>query len=183
MTPPSKKEHAAGPVGIGEGRVPLWVKDYALFLLDPDGRVVAWYSGAERIYGYKEEEIIGQQVSRLYPQADSLRGKLQEELKRATAEGHVGNEGWHERKNGPRFWANVLTTALRDDNQDLQGFARVVRDFTKRHRTEEISPQSGGRFKQRPAEANVIGLVSGEFDRITEASDAFLRMLGYSRED
>ena len=114
--------------------VPAWVQDYALFLLDVDGRVAAWYAGAERIYGYKSDEIAGQHVSILYPDEDALR-KLQEELKRAAGEGHVGTEGWHVKKDGSRFWANVITMALKDENGDLQGFARVVRDFSDRHET------------------------------------------------
>src|SRR6202521_1373400 len=160
-----------------------WVKDYAFFLLDPDGGVVACYSGAERLYGYRDNEIIGQHVSRLYPDEESLRAKLQAELKRATAEGHFGNEDWHSKKDGSRFWANVLTVALKDENGKLQGFARVVRDFTKRHRTDETLRQAAARLKQAPAAPTIVGIVSGEFDRVTEASDAFLRMVGYSRDD
>lgn len=180
----TEKKPPAGPVGADEDQVPAWVKDYALFLLDADGRVVAWYSGAERIYGYTGEEIIGQHVSCLYPgDEDSFRVKLHGELRRAAAEGRFGNEGWHQRKDGARFWANVLTMALKDEDEELKGFARVVRDFTNRHRTDETLRRSGGRLKQRAAESTVVGIVSGEFDRITEASDAFLRMVGYSQEE
>ena len=109
------------------------MQDYALFLFDADGRVAAWYAGAERIYGYQSQEVVGQPVSCLYPDEDALGVKLQEELKRAAAEGHFGNEGWHMKKDGSRFWANVLTMALRDESGELQGFARVVRDFSERH--------------------------------------------------
>jgi formate hydrogenlyase transcriptional activator len=80
------------------------MQDYALFLLDVDGQVVAWYAGAERIYGYKSGEVIGQQLSRCYPDED----------------GHVGTECWNVRKDGSRFWANVITVALKDKNGDLQ---------------------------------------------------------------
>jgi formate hydrogenlyase transcriptional activator len=160
-----------------------WVIDYAFFLLDPDGVVVACYSGAERLYGYRDNEIIGQHVSCLYPDEDGLRIKLQAELKKASMEGHFGNEDWHGKKDGSRFWANVLTVALKDENGELQGFARVVRDFTKRHRTDETLRQAAARLKQAPAEPTIVGIVSGEFDRVTEASDAFLRMVGYSRDD
>ena len=90
-----------------EGRSPSWVQDYALFLLDVSGCIAAWYSGAERIYGYNEGEALGQHVSFLYPSEDTLSVKLREELKRAAAEGHFGNEGWHVKKDGSRFWANV----------------------------------------------------------------------------
>ncbi len=163
--------------------VPAWVQDYALFLLDADGQVVAWYAGAERIYGYKSDEAIGQHVSLLYPDEDTLRAKLEEELKRAAAEGHFGNEGWHVKKDGSRFWANVITMALKDENGDLQGFARVVRDFSDRHERDEKLRRSRARLRPLPAESTIAGIVSGEFDRIPEANDAFLELVGYSRED
>jgi formate hydrogenlyase transcriptional activator len=162
--------------------VPAWVQDYALFLLDVDGQVVAWYAGAERIYGYKSGEAIGQHVSLFYPNEDALR-KLQEKLKRAAGEGHVGNEGWQVRKDGSRFWANVITMALRDEKGDLQGFARVVRDFSDRHERDEKLRRGRARRRPLPAESTIAGIVSGEFDRIPEANDAFLELVGYSRED
>jgi PAS domain S-box-containing protein len=163
--------------------VPAWVRDYALFLLDVDGQVVAWYGGAERIYGYKSDEAVGQHVSLLYAGEDTLRIKLDEELKRAAAEGHFGNEGWQVKKDDSRFWANVITMALKDDNGDLQGFARVVRDFSDRHERDEKLRRSRARSRPLPAEASIAGIVSGEFDRIPEANDAFLELVGYSRED
>jgi PAS domain S-box-containing protein len=162
--------------------VPSWVQDYALFLLDADGIVVAWYGGAERIYGYKSDEAIGQHGSFLYPDENAL-SKLQEKLKRAATEGHVGSEGWHVKKDGSRFWASVITMALRDQNGDLQGFAKIARDFSDRHERDEKLRRS--RARQRPvlAESTIAGIVSGEFDRIPEANDAFLDLVGYSRED
>jgi formate hydrogenlyase transcriptional activator len=162
--------------------IPSWVQDYALCLLDADGRVAAWYSGAERIYGYKPDEVIGQHVSIFYPDEDA-RGKLQEKLKRAVGEGHVGAEGWHVKKDGSRFWANVITAALKDENGELQGFARVVRDFSDRHERDEKLRRSRARLRPLPAEAAIAGIVSGEFDRIPEANDAFLELVGYTRED
>ena len=165
---------------------PAWVQDYALFLFDAHGRVAGWYSGAERIYGYQSEEIAGQPVSCLYPDEDALGVELKEELKRAAAQGHFGNESWHIRKDGSRFWANVLTMALRGESGELKGFARVVRDFSKRHLAEE-KLRRGSALRllsgQRAKESTVAGVVSGEFDHITDANDAFLQMVGYSRED
>ena len=163
--------------------VPAWVRDCALFLLDVDGHVVAWYAGAERIYGYRTGEVAGQHVSLFYPNEDTLRVKLDEELKRAAAEGHFGNEGWHVRRDDSRFWANVITMALKDDNGDLQGFARVVRDFTERHQRDEKLRRGRARIRPILAESAIPGIVSGEFDRIPEANDAFLDLVGYSRED
>jgi formate hydrogenlyase transcriptional activator len=175
---PEKLPQTAGP-----GEDSAWVHDYALFLFDADGRIVAWYSGAERIYEYQAKEIVGQPVSCLYPGEDILGLKLTEELKRAAAQGHFGNESWHVKKDGSRFWASVLTTALRGENGDLQGFARVVRDFSKRHAKEEKLRQSRVLPKARSEESTIAGVVSGEFDHITEANDTFLQMVGYSRED
>jgi formate hydrogenlyase transcriptional activator len=162
---------------------PPWVQDYALFLLDATGCIVAWYSGAVRIYGYDEEEALRQQVSFLYPSDDTLSARLQEELKRAAAEGHFGNEAWHVKKDGSRFWANVITMALKDENGELQGFARVVRDFSERHERDEKLRRGRARSRPIPAESTIAGIVSGEFDRIPEANDAFLDLVGYSRED
>ena len=162
--------------------VPGWVQDYALFLLDADGLIASWYAGAERIYGYTADEVIGQHVALLYPEADAHR-RLQEKLKRAAVEGHVGSEGWHVRKDGSRFWASIITTALRDQNGDLQGFARVARDFSDRHERDEKLRRNRARLRTVPAESTIAGIVSGEFDRIPEANDAFLDLVGYSRED
>jgi formate hydrogenlyase transcriptional activator len=162
--------------------VPGWVQDYALFLLDVDGLIAAWYAGAERIYGYKSDEVIGRHVSLFYPDENALR-KLQEKFKRAAGEGHVASEGWQLKKDGSRFWANTITMALKDQNGDLQGFARVVRDFSDRHERDEKLRRNRARLRPLPAESTIAGIVSGEFDRIPEANDAFLDLVGYSRED
>ncbi|MDP8991128.1 MAG: sigma 54-interacting transcriptional regulator [Acidobacteriota bacterium] len=163
--------------------IPPWVQDYALFLLDAEGQVAAWYAGAERIYGYKRDETAGRHVSYLYAGDDTLRTKLDEELRRSAAEGHLGNEGWQVKKDGSRFWANVITMSLKDEDGVLQGFARVVRDFSDRHERDEKLRRSRARLRPVPAESTIAGIVSGEFDRIPEANDAFLDLVGYTRED
>ena len=114
---------------------PGLAQDYALYLLDIEGDIAAWYSGSVRIYGYPEEDALGQPVSIFYPSDGALR--LVGELQRAAAEGHVGAEGWQTKKDGSRFWANTITMALRDERGALQGFARVVRDFSERHERDE----------------------------------------------
>ena len=162
--------------------VPAWVQDYALFLLDLEGRIAAWYAGAERIYGYQTGEIFGQNAALFYPGQDAFL-KLQEELKRAIAEGHSGSEGWRVKKDGSRFWANAITMALRDEKGELQGFARIVRDFTDRHERDEKLRRDRARLRPIPVKPTIAGIVSGEFDRIPEANDAFLNLVGYSRED
>ena len=157
--------------------------DCALFLLDVNGRVVSWYSGAARIYGYSEDEAAGEHISFLYPDEEPSSVEPQQELDRSAAEGHFGNEGWHVRKDGSRFWANVVTMALKDKNGDLQGFARVVRDFSERHEKDEKLRRSRARVRPVPLESTIAGIVSGEFDHIPEANDAFLALVGYSRDD
>ncbi len=112
-------------------------RDYAIFMLDPEGKVATWNSGAERIKGYSADEIIGQHFSRFYPQEIVERGKPQHELEVAAAEGRFEDEGWRIRKDGSRFWANVIITALRGQDGRLLGFSKVTRDFTDRKNAEE----------------------------------------------
>ena len=163
--------------------IPSWVQDYAFYLLDTEGRIAAWYSGAARIYGYQADEATNQHVSLFYPGEEGLRGKLQEELKRAAAEGHMATEGWQARKDGSRFWANAITMALKDEDGELQGFARVVRDFSDRHERDEKLRRSRARVRPIPLQSTIAGIVSGEFDRVPEVNDTFLELVGYSRED
>jgi formate hydrogenlyase transcriptional activator len=156
--------------------------DYALLSLDASGLIVAWHAGAERIYGYTAEEIIGQHVSFLGLD-DDLRVQLNEELRRIAIEGRLGSEGWHKTKDGSRFRANVLTTAVRDGAEELLGFVRLVRDFSARHRIEETRLNKRAGSRQLSAGSTIAGIVSGEFDRIVDANDAFLNMVGYSRAE
>jgi formate hydrogenlyase transcriptional activator len=179
-----RPKSTAGLALEGEpNRIPSWVQDYALYLLDVNGLVVAWYSGAARIYGYQPSEAIGQHVSLFYPGEPAQRVNLRHDFQRAEAEGHIGAEGWQARKDGEQFWANTITMALKDENGDLQGFARVARDFSERHGRDEKLRNSLARVRPIPLHSTIAGVVSGEFDRIPEANDAFLKMIGYSRED
>jgi PAS domain S-box-containing protein len=113
------------------------VKEYAILMLDPGGRISSWNAGAERIKGYTAEEIIGQHFSRFYSAEDIARGKPDYELKMAAQQGQFEDEGWRVRKDGARFWANVVITAMRDDAGRLRGFCKVSRDMTERRRAEE----------------------------------------------
>ena len=112
------------------------VKDYAIFMLDPSGRVVTWNAGAARIKGYGAREIIGHHFSEFYPAEDVRAGKCERELEGAARDGRFEDEGWRIRKDGTRFWANVVLTALRAENGELVGFAKVTRDLTERRRLE-----------------------------------------------
>ncbi|MGN6548800.1 MAG: PAS domain S-box protein [Pararhizobium sp.] len=108
------------------------VTDYAIFMLDPDGNVVSWNPGAQRIKGYEPGEIIGSHFSRFYMEEDRKRGLPQTGLKTATAEGRFENEGWRLRKDGSRFWASVVIDAIRDERGSLLGFAKITRDITEK---------------------------------------------------
>jgi PAS domain S-box-containing protein len=123
------------------------VRDYALLILDTDGRIASWNAGAEAIKGYKAGEIIGQHFTKFYPPESIDSGLPQRELEGAIRDGRYEDEGWRLRKDGSRFWANVIITALRDSDGTLVGFAKVTRDLTERRRHEEFLRQSEARFR------------------------------------
>ncbi len=103
------------------------VIDYAIFLLDTNGKVMTWNAGAERFKGYRAEEIIGQHFSVFYPPEDVAAGKPEHELAAAASHGHVEDEGWRVRQNGTRFWANVVITAVRGVDGTLLGYGKITR--------------------------------------------------------
>jgi PAS domain S-box-containing protein len=113
------------------------IRDYAIITLDPRGCVLSWNAAAERLKGWTAEEIVGQHFSRFYPPEDVQNGKTEMELKVASQEGRFEDEGWRLKKDGSRFWANVIITALRDAQGRLRGFGKVTRDLTARREAEE----------------------------------------------
>ncbi|MDQ3281653.1 MAG: PAS domain S-box protein [Acidobacteriota bacterium] len=113
------------------------VRDYAIFMLDTKGDVATWNSGAERIKGYTASEIIGKHVSTFYTEDDKHNGKAERELRTAREQGSVEDEGWRVRKDGSRFWANVVISAVYDEHRELRGFAKVTRDITEKKEAEE----------------------------------------------
>ncbi len=114
------------------------VRDYAIFMLDLDGRVMSWNAGAEQIKGYRADEIVGEHFSRFFPADEAARGRPERLLAAARAEGRVEDEGWRLRKDGTQFWANVVLTAVHDPEGGLAGFAKITRDMTERKRVEAL---------------------------------------------
>ena len=113
------------------------VKDYAIFMLDPEGRVVSWSPGAERVKGYRAEEILGMPLSTFYPSEEVDRGLAAKILAETSRLGQYETQGWRVRKDGSRFWANILSTAIYDEKGHLAGFTHVARDITERKQAEE----------------------------------------------
>lgn len=146
---PSDDETWAG----SEQRYRLLVEgatDYAIFMLDPKGHVVSWNAGAERIKGYRTEEILGKHFSAFYPPEDL--DKPSYELKVAEAEGRFEDEGWRLRKDGSRFWANVVITPMIDPSGRLVGFSKITRDLTERKEAEEKIRKLNTELEQRVRE-------------------------------
>ncbi|WP_159982223.1 MULTISPECIES: PAS domain-containing sensor histidine kinase [unclassified Novosphingobium] len=133
-----------------EGRFELLVQsvtDYAIYMLDPTGIVTSWNAGAERFKGYKPHEIIGQHFSRFYGEGDRAAGIPERALQTAATEGRFEAEGWRLRKDGSRFWANVVIDPVRNPGGQLIGFAKVTRDLTERRKADEELRRSEERFR------------------------------------
>ena len=113
------------------------VSDYAIYMLDTDGRVTNWNLGAQRIKGYAPDEIIGQHFSRFYTDEDRAAGVPEEALETAKKVGRFEREGWRVRKDGTRFWAHVIIDAIRDEGGEIIGYAKITRDITERKEAQE----------------------------------------------
>src|SRR2546430_1371153 len=169
-----------------ERRVPLIVdggKDYAIIMLDREGRVIQWNAGAERTHGYRAEEILGRHFSRFYPPEDVAQGKPEWELERAVRDGQLEDEGWRVRKDGSRFWANVVITPIHDAQRVLVGFAKVTRDATERRRAEaEIRRQKG--FTEQLINSSTDGILAFDREyRYTLWSEGMARISGVTAEE
>lgn len=155
------------------------INDYAIFMLDPEGRISSWNAGAERIKGYTNEEIVGQHFSRFYPPEDVRGGKPEMELKTAAAQGRFEDEGWRVRKDGSQFWANVVITAVRDKTGKLLGFSKVTRDFTNRRKSEEALRASENLFRSLFEFSPDAIIVTDENGKIAEVNGRVSEFFGY----
>jgi PAS domain S-box-containing protein len=184
------------PVAGGEGKITLHrseerfrllvdaVQDYAIFTLDTQGHISSWNTGAQRIKGYGVSEIIGKHFSVFYPEEDILSGKPSRELEIAAREGRVEDEGWRLRKDGSRFWANVIITALRDDSGRLIGYGKVTRDFTEKIKAtealrREIAEKEEAQRKLRDSEKSLRQLSL----RLLQTQDEERRRIGRDLHD
>jgi PAS domain S-box-containing protein len=141
---------AARPENSLEQRLQLLIEavtDYGIFMLDPEGHIVSWNTGAQKLKGWRRDEILGKHFSIFYPQEAIASGWPQEELRLAKARGRFEDEGWRLRKDGTRFWANVVITALYGPMGELAGFAKITRDLTERRHHEEELRISEERFR------------------------------------
>lgn len=124
------------------------VEDYAIFMLDPDGRIASWNPGAQRIKGYAEDEVVGQHFRMFYPPDVQETGHPEREIEVALSEGHYEEEGWRVRKDGSRFWASVVLTAVHDHDGELVGFAKITRDTTERREMLDALAGANARLQQ-----------------------------------
>lgn len=170
------KEEAQEELRLSEERFQLMVsavKDYAIFMLDPRGRIASWNEGARRIKGYAPEEILGKHFSIFYTRPDIDRGHPQYELEKASAEGEYQEEGWRLRKDGSRFWASVLITRVNDADGNLIGFAKVTRDLTERKLAEEQLRKANAGLEKRVQER------TRELEEALRSRDEFLSIASH----
>ena len=156
------------------------VTDYAIYMLDPDGRVSSWNQGAQRIKGYRADEIIGEHFSRFYTEEDRGRNEPQHALDTARRTGHFTKEGWRVRKDGTLFWASVVIDPIRDRRGETIGFAKITRDFTERERTQrELEQAREALFQAQKMDAigQLTGGVAHDFNNLLMAILSSLALL------
>jgi len=181
-TPGSDQDGA--PVTSGQLRLMVeQVKDYAIFMLDPQGRITTWNIGAERLKGYRAAEIIGKHFSIFYTKEDLQAEMPKRELEIARTAGSVTQEGWRLRRDGSRFWASVTTTALHDSSGALAGFGKITRDTTERRSADEAMMKSRNMYERlfESAPDSVVVIDShGVIRKVNQQAEA---LFGYMREE
>ena len=158
------------------------VKDYAIFMLNPDGYVESWNEGARRLKGYEPFEIIGKHFSIFYPEDN--KHWPEEELKIARRDGRIEDEGWRVRKDGSRFWANVIITRIDDEKGELIGFSKVTRDLTERKAAEEAIKRSEERLRMMVTAVKDYAIfMLDENGIVTSWNPGAKRIKGYEEEE
>ncbi|MGM4913219.1 PAS domain S-box protein [Rhizobium sp. 768_B6_N1_8] len=156
------------------------VSDYAIYMLDPEGNVTSWNSGAERIKGYRSEEIIGRHFSTFYTDEDRLNGLPQQALATASRDGRFEKEGWRQRKDGSRFWASIVIDAIKDDFGEIIGFAKITRDITEKMETQRALERTREElFQAQKMEAigQLTGGIAHDFNNLLMAVLGSLEIL------
>lgn len=176
----ARREHAEHELRDSDERFRLLVegvRDYAISMLDPEGRVASWNVGAKLLYGYIDDEVIGRHFELFYLPADRAAGKPAALLRTATNEGRVEEDGQRVRKGGGTFWANVVVSALRDSQGMLRGYAEIIRDVTTRHEAEEALYRSDIRFRELVGQYPDALFILNQ-DRIAHVNTAALQLIG-----
>ena len=158
-------------------------RDYAIFMMDTSGRVISWNPGAERLKGYRADEIIGRSFSLFYAPEDVVLGKPDEALRAAAAQGRFESEGWRIRKDGSRFWADAVITSIQDGRGTLSGFVKITRDFTERKKAEEALKHSEQQMRSLFEFSPDAIITSNPEGKITEVNARMESLFGYKRAE
>ena len=159
------------------------VKDFAIFTIDPQGRVVSWNPGAERLFGYPEPEILGQHLDTLFTPEDRAAGVPEREIATSAAKGRASDERWHQCKDGGRFFASGVVTPIFDEENKLRGFTKIARDITERKQAEEAVREAAVRLKAI-VETAVDGIITIDEQGIVESMNpAAERIFGYTHDE